>query len=498
MDRLTDKPEWRALQAHYQHFKQVRTEHLFENNINRATQYTGRIDAVQIDYSRHHFDKETLNLLFDFAEKSHVSTFIKALFSDNQLNFTEARPVYHQALRFPGTVIESLFGQQIKAQITLGLSRIKAISDAVRSGDFNGINIKHVVNLGVGGSDLGARMVVQALRGFAHAELSIDFVSNLDPDELNGVLSKLDPTCTLVLISSKSFTTYETLSNATLVVDWLGAARVHQQCIAITTNQQKALAFGIAAHHILPLGEWVGGRYSIWSTMGLIVSISIGYEAFESFLQGAYLVDKHMQSTSLQDNIPLTLALIDCWNINFMGALTRAVIPYAVKLSYFIEYLQQLIMESNGKSVDVDGQLITYHTGPIIWGGIGCDSQHAFHQLLMQGTQLVPVDFVSIKHTHQGKDQPQQDRLNHQLLAQSDALLYGNAHKKMSNHRLVRGNVPHTIFTLDSLTPQSLGALLAIYEYRTMLSAYLWRINPFDQFGVELGKELAKNTVEMG
>ncbi len=497
MDRLTDKNEWRALQAHYQQLKHMRTEHFFKNNINRDTQYTATIDAVQIDYSRNHFDQETLNLLFDFAEKSHVSTFIHSLFSDNKLNFTEERSVYHQALRFPGTVIETLFGQHIKTEITFGLSRIKAISDAVRSGDFNGIRIKHVLNLGVGGSDLGSRMVVQALGAFSHPEISIDFVSNLDPDELNGVLSKLDPAFTLVVISSKSFTTYETLSNAKLVFAWLGEARVRQQCIAITTNKHKALTLGVTANHILPLWEWVGGRYSIWSTMGLVLSIAIGYEAFESFLEGAYLVDRHMQTASLRENILLILALLDCWNINFMGAITRAVIPYSTKLSYFIAYLQQLIMESNGKSVDVDDQQITYHTGPIIWGGIGCDSQHAFHQLLMQGTQLVPVDFVSIKYAHQLKDQIQQDKLNHQLSAQSNALLYGNQHKKINSYRLVRGNVPHNRLTLEALTPKSLGSLLAIYEYRTILTAYLWRINPFDQFGVELGKELAIETADV-
>jgi glucose-6-phosphate isomerase len=489
---LTSMNEWKALQHHYEALKEKRIKSSFMPAPAIKHSIT---NAVSVDFSRNFFTDKTLDLLFNFAEKSHITSFIRSLISHNKLNITEDRAVYHQALRFPGTIIESLFGSQIKKEILSGLSNIKKISQEVRGGFYNGVKIRHILNLGVGGSDLGSRMVTSALKDYCHPDISIDFISNLDPSELNSVLSKLNPCETLVVISSKSFTTYETLFNAKLVFGWMGEERAISQSIAITVNKKKAISFGIKEENILPLWEWVGGRYSIWSTMGLIVSIAIGYESFESFLQGAYEVDTHLQTVPLRDNLPLTLALIDCWNINFIGALTRAVIPYATKLNYFIPYLQQLIMESNGKSTDIHGNQIDYHTGPIIWGGIGCDSQHAFHQLLMQGTQLVPVDFISIKNAFHIKDQSQQNKLNHQLKAQSEALFYGNSHKKICNHRLVRGNIPHNIFTLDFLSPYSLGTLLAIFEYRTILSAYLWRINPFDQFGVELGKELAIQNV---
>lgn len=498
---VTEMSEWQALQNHQQLMKNIRTEDLFKSDPNRETNYCSAINAVQVDYSRHHFDEITLQLLFDFAGKNDISTYIHSFFSENKLNYTENKPVLHHALRFPSAILEQKFNLHIKDQIESSLLMMKELSQQIRAGELHGTKIKHVLHLGVGGSDLGSRMAIKALESYLTLTQSIDFVSNLDPDDLNSALIKLDPQSTLVIISSKSFTTYETLHNAQQVINWLGSSeRVKTQCVAITANKKNALQFGIEEKNILPIWGWVGGRFSIWSTMGFIISIAIGYEAFQDFLNGAYLVDEHIQTAPLWENLPLRLALIDCWNINFMGGLTRAVIPYSVKLSYLTPYLQQLVMESNGKSVDINGNPLNYHTGPIIWGGIGCDSQHAFHQLLMQGTQLVPIDFVAIKYANQTKNQPQQDTLNHQLKAQSNALLNGNTLKKPSPHQMISGNVPHTVFTLDYLTPSTLGTLLAIYEYRTILLAHLWRINPFDQFGVELGKELAiqKGSMETG
>lgn len=492
MSGVTTMPEWQALEAHAKATQPCRIASFFEEDPKRSARYTVHLDDLSVDYSCQAVTEHTLSLLRAWAHKSQLPTALQTLFTTNQLNATERRAVWHPMLRCANTDIPHALPPEVIQSIQNNLQQMKRLCHEVRSGVYQSREVNHVIHIGIGGSDLGVRTVLKALAHYVRPDISIDFLSNLDPWELSRTLSELDPTKTLVIIASKSFTTYETLYNARKVVAWLGGKeKVADQCIALTANQDAAVAFGVSLSHVFPLWDWVGGRYSIWSSIGLTVAIGIGFEAFEAFLEGAALVDKHVLSASLQDNLPLQLALIDCWNINFLGAETRAVIPYAEKLNLFVPYIQQLIMESNGKSTDKDGNTISYHTGPIIWGGIGCHSQHAFHQLLMQGTQRVAIDFIYIAQADDIAHQEMQHHLNHQLFAQSKALLQGNQAKQPCQHRLIRGNVPHCLIRLEQLTPRALGMLFALYEYRTFLTACLWRINPFDQFGVELGKELA-------
>ncbi|VEG91591.1 glucose-6-phosphate isomerase [Legionella spiritensis] len=492
MSYLTSTAEWRALENHTRTLNGVRIEQLLQSHTQRKKHYRHAIGAVTVDMSKNYFTPETMRLLYQLAEQSQIQQTVKSLFCGEKLNFTEDRAVLHPALRSPAMFSAEPHGKTIAEDVYKTLSRMEQMTLSLQNGHFNDISVKHIVNIGIGGSDLGPRMVLAALAPYRNQAITVDFISNLDAWDTNVTLSRLDPEHTLFIISSKSFKTYETLLNAEQAMKWLGSKeRGKQQCIAVTANHEAARNFGIAEQNILPIWEWVGGRYSVWSAIGLPIALGTGFDTFQQFLYGASLVDEHMLHADPDKNLPLCLALLDCWTINFLGADTRAIIPYSERFHYFIPYIQQLVMESNGKSTDIDGNKINYSTGPIIWGGIGCNSQHAFHQLLMQGTQLVHVDFIGVKKALDDEQQHQQNLLNNQLIAQSEALLKGNMDRQSCNHRGIPGNIPHNLIMLEQLTPAALGTLLAIYEYRTILTALLWRINPFDQFGVELGKEIA-------
>lgn len=482
MPDITELDTWHQLHIHHETLKQERIEAL------RSDVYKTTINSVLVDYSHHHLTQPTFDLLFEFAHKTQLAFYLNSMFSKNFLNFTENRSVYHQALRFPEKRRGEVFGEALQQEMQMGLTKIQTMSEQIRKNH----HIKHILHVGTGGSELGTKMVIQALEEIKDQPISIDFISNIDPYERAKRLKALNPNHTLVIVASKTFTTYETMENFKLLLDWLGgASKIHDHCIAITANQSLAKEYGFSDQNTLQLHEGIGGRYSVWSTMGLTIAIAFGFDVFQQFLLGGYVVDQHVHQTPLEENLAVRLALIDLWNINFYGAQTRAVIPYSERLSGFIAYLQQLVMESNGKSVNREGRKIKYQTGPIIWGGIGSSSQHTFHQLLMQGTQKVVVDFIAIRQANHSHHQAHLDKLNQQMYAQSAALCQGNLGRSVCHHRMISGDIPHNLFELEQLTPSALGTLLALYEYRTILTAFLWQINPFDQFGVELGKELA-------
>lgn len=499
MSYLTNLDEWQELQLHHRHLRTTRIQNLFNQNTNRLSEFTKSLDGIQINYAHNLITDQTLFLLFNLAKKLNIKGYISSLFACEQVNFTERRAALHMALRSPQLFSGKFYNRQMSQDISTCFDKIKKISYLIRQGEFkshNGKPIRSVLNIGIGGSDLGPKMVTEVLAPYADSMVSIDYVSNLDPWHIASTLSRLNPEETLLIISSKSFTTLETLTNAKVAFEWLGSRdAIEKQCIAITANPEQAVKFGISKENILPMWDWVGGRYSLWSAIGLTIAICIGYDGFLELLNGASLVDQHVANASLEENIPLILALIDVWHANFCKYSTRAIIPYAEQLKFFTDYCQQLIMESNGKSVDVDGNLVNYETCPIIWGGIGTNSQHAFHQLLMQGTQNYAVDFICSLKSSVAEFQSQHDKMLMQLKAQSMALMEGNKLQERSLNRKVFGNNAHTVFTLNALTPKILGSLISLYEHRTVLNAALWRINPFDQYGVELGKVLIKNNL---
>jgi glucose-6-phosphate isomerase len=489
---LRSLDEWRELHLHFNTIKNTRIDSLYRDDKEREARYTQRLGALTINYANNCFNEETLYLLRRLAQRLEIEKSIQNLFSCEKVNHTEQRAALHSALRSPELFSGHYYTNSMQHEIEQCYQRMSAIVKRVRAGDFwghTGKPIQAIVNIGIGGSDLGPKFVVDALAPYVQDNLHFDFVSNLDPWQITTALKNLDKERTVFIICSKTFTTLETLTNAKVAFEWLGGREViERQCIAVTANIEEAKRFGIASENILPMWDWVGGRFSLWSAIGLSIAMAIGMEGFSELLCGASEVDVHVYRSPLEDNIPLTLALLDIWHANFWNYPTRAIIPYTEHLRYFIDYCQQLIMESNGKSVDRDGAFVDYATSPIIWGGIGSNSQHAFHQLLMQGTHIVPIDFVIFGQCAVRDKQHQHQLLQAQLKAQSDALLKGNNQADINNSKLVVGDNPHNIILQDSLNAKNIGNLIALWEYRTILSALIWRINPFDQFGVELGK----------
>jgi glucose-6-phosphate isomerase len=494
---LTELEEWNNLFSHYQTLSpKTSIDTLLQEDSFRVERYCSTIGEVSVDYSKNCFNDATLYLLERLAQRLNIKNYIEHIFQCKKVNWSEQRKVLHAALRSPELFIGSNFND-IKKEINLCREKMDWIATKVRANQWLGSTgkpIRTIVNIGIGGSDLGPKLVVDALKPYADSMLQIDFVSNIDPWHISSILSKLNPEETLFIICSKTFTTLETLTNAKRAFSWLGSEyAIQQQCIAVTENQDKACEFGINPNHILPVWDWLGGRFSLWSAIGLSIILSIGIDGFEELLHGARLVDHHVFNTNYQDNIPLRLALLDLWYANFFNCPTRAIITYSEQLKNFVPYCQQLMMESNGKSVDINQKAVTYSTCPIIWGGVGTNSQHAFHQLLMQGTHHIPVDFIIPKHSSIKENKEQHQQLVQQLKAQSKALTYGTGIEEQDINKKIPGSKPHTIFTLDAITPKCLGTLLTIFEYRTMLSAALWKINAFDQHGVELGKKLVNS-----
>lgn len=488
MSKLTQSPAWKALQAHQAEIAGAHMRELFARDPARAQKFSLQAGALLLDYSKHRATDATLALLIDLAWQADVEAWRARMFAGEHINNSEDRAVLHVALRsglkrFPA-------GGDVMPLVREAKERMRAFSDAVRSDALlghGGKPMRTVIHIGIGGSDLGPRMLVRALRRHADAPQSVHFVANADPDDLAQALAQAQPETTLIIVASKTFTTVETMGNANLARAWLieglrDEAAVKRHFAAATANVNAAAAFGIAPERCFPLWDWVGGRYSVWSSVGLPVAIAIGMDRFEELLAGARAMDEHFLDAPLAANMPVLLALLGIWYANFFGAGTHAVLPYAEALRELPAYLQQLEMESNGKGVDRDGQQADYATAPVIWGAVGTNSQHAFHQLLHQGTQLVPCDFLV---PAEGSGAAAEN-----ALAQAAALMAGK--DAALPQRRFEGNRPSSTIMFKAIDAHTMGQLLALYEHKVFVQGIIWNLNSFDQWGVELGKDIAR------
>jgi glucose-6-phosphate isomerase len=518
MSRLTESPAWKALDAHRAAMDGVHMRDLFAAEPRRNERYTLHAAGLTLDYSKHIVGDQTMPLLHALARQQDVPGWIEKMFAGSRINNTEGRAAFHVALR--ATTPMLLDGQDVVPMVLKVREAMRRFSDGVRNGSivgYTGKPIRSVVNIGIGGSDLGPLMATEALAPYRHAHITPYFVSNVDATHLAEVLKRVQAESTLFIVASKTFTTQETLANATTARAWLVAelgsdAAVGHHFAALSTNLAATERFGIDASRVFEFWDWVGGRYSLWSAIGLSLALAIGMDRFEQMLAGANAMDTHFRSAPLESNMPVTLGLLGIWYTNFFGARSHAVLPYDQYLARFPAYLQQLEMESNGKSVDRDGKPVDYATCPVVWGEPGTNGQHAFYQLLHQGTPLVPADFIAPVHSQN----PVGD--HHRLLvanfiAQTEALmrgkteaevrtelqsqgLAGEALERLLPHKVFRGNRPTSSIVFDRLTPHTLGALIALYEHKVYVQGTIWGINSFDQWGVELGKQLAQRILD--
>ena len=504
---------WKALNDHFANNDfELRT--LFQYNENRFKEFSLETENYLFDYSKNLADSKTIELLLDLAKETELKSAIKSMFAGDKINETEGRAVLHTALRDFSDKEILVDGENIKPGIKKVLDHMKAFSESIISGShkgFTGKEITDVVNVGIGGSDLGPVMVCSALKHFK-TRLNVHFVSNVDGNHMVEVVKDLDPETTLFIIASKTFTTQETMTNAKSAKDWFlksGAteADVAKHFVALSTSIQSVKAFGIAEENIFEFWDWVGGRYSLWSAIGLSIVLSVGYENFEQLLRGAHDTDVHFQTAELENNVPVLMGLLGIWYRNFFAAGTYAILPYSQYLDRFAAYLQQGDMESNGKSVDRNGEFVEYETGPIIWGEPGTNGQHAFYQLIHQGTELIPADFIAyVKSCNEVSDH--QEKLLANFFAQTEALAFGKTEtearaeleksgisadeiNRLVNYKVFHGNTPTNSLMFKELTPFSLGQLIALYEHKIFVQGIIWNIFSFDQFGVELGKVLA-------
>ena len=509
----TKTKSWKKLQDHHFEIKDVQMKTMFSNHPERAELLSLEWEDFYLDYSKHRINQKTIQLLTALAKEIDLSDAIEKYFSGAVINKTENRAVLHTALRADNSEEVFVDGENVIPGVQEVKSKMKTFSNEVINGTLKGYTgkpFKTIVNVGIGGSDLGPAMVVDALSYYKN-HLNTYFVSNVDGDHVNEVIKNLDPETTLFVVVSKTFTTQETLSNATTLKNWfLNNApndAIASHFVAVSTNLEKVTAFGIDKHNIFPMKDWVGGRFSLWSAVGLSISLSLGYDNFEALLQGANAMDKHFRTADFDKNIPVITALLSVWYNNFFNAESEAILPYSQYLNQFATYLQQGIMESNGKSKDREGNALDYQSGTIIWGEPGTNSQHAFFQLIHQGTKLIPAEFIGfVKSLHGNQDH--QDKLMSNFFAQTEALLNGKtsdqvklelSQKGLSEiennilrpFKVFEGNKPTTTLLIDKLTPASLGKLIAMYEHRIFVQGVIWNIYSYDQFGVELGKELA-------
>lgn len=513
MTNLTELTEWHALIRHQRSIANQHMRDWFNRDSMRFSRFSLQFGEILFDYSRNRIDDNTIKLLCDLAHAVDLPKKIEALFSGHPINSTEKRPALHTALRNKSHSPIIVNGENIASLIVKAQEKMRDLADKIHSKEWKGVTAKpisHIVNVGIGGSHLGPMMCAHALKDFAISTLQFHFISSVDKAHLNEILKQIDPETTLFIISSKSFTTLETMTNARTIIAWmqdrLGKDVLKHHFIAVTAHAENAIAFGIPKEHIFPLWDWVGGRYSIWSAIGLPLMLMIGSKYFDDFLAGAYEMDQHFRQTDFAENMPVLLALLGIWYMNFFGAHAQAIVPYAHRLRYLIPYLQQVEMESNGKSVSLNNSDLTYTTSPVIFGEEGCDGQHAYHQLLHQGKLLIPVDFILIGNVSA-------DAANHQDiliasgLSQAQALMRGKTYEeaqselvgsnyshddaqRLAHHRVIPGNKPSNLLFLERMTPKTLGALLALYEHKIFVQGTIWNINSFDQWGVELGKEL--------
>ncbi|MFI0224472.1 glucose-6-phosphate isomerase [Streptomyces lydicus] len=511
--RLDQMPEWTALGKHREQMGEVHLRELFEQDPGRAERYTLQVGDLHLDYSKHLVTDETLRLLGDLAAATGVAELRDAMFRGDKINNTEQRSVLHTALRAPGSAVVESDGENVVPAVQAVLTKMSIFSDRVRSGDWRGHTgkrIKTVVNIGIGGSDLGPAMAYEALRAYSHRDMQFRFVSNVDGADLHEAVRDLDPAETLFIIASKTFTTIETITNATSAREWLltglraGNDAVAKHFVALSTNAEKVAEFGINPDNMFEFWDWVGGRYSYDSAIGLSLMIAIGHEQFREMLAGFHLVDEHFRTAPPHENAPLLMGLLGIWYGNFWDAQSHAVLPYSHYLSKFTAYLQQLDMESNGKSVDRDGNPVHWQTGPVVWGTPGTNGQHAYYQLLHQGTKMIPADFVGFARPVPDLLPglvPQHDLLMANFFAQSQALAFGKTPdevraegvpEELVPHKTFKGNHPTTTILAGELSPFVLGQLVALYEHKVFVQGAVWNIDSFDQWGVELGKVLAK------
>lgn len=506
---LTDRPEWQALQDHSLQIKDAHLRELFAADADRASRFSLQAVDILADYSKNLITEETLGLLFDLACATKVEALRDAMFAGDKINTTEHRAVLHTALRNQSAAPVSTDGHDVMPEIQAVLQKMADFSNQVRAGQwlgYTGKPIKNIVNIGIGGSDLGPVMATEALKYYTQRDLLVRFISNVDATQLAEVTRDLDPAETLFIIASKTFTTDETMTNASSARQWLleslkDEAAVAHHFVAVSTNTAKVREFGIDPANMFEFWDWVGGRYSLTSAIGLSIMVAIGPENFGQLLEGFYEMDEHFKTAPLEKNLPVILALIGLWYTNFFDAEAEAILPYDQYLHRFAAYFQQGNMESNGKSVTKDGAVVDYHTGPVIWGEPGTNGQHAFYQLLHQGTRLIPADFI-------GFAQPLNAigdhhlKLTANLLAQTRALAFGKTAEEVRAdgvpealvpHRTFPGNRPTNTLLLPKLTPKTLGELIALYEHKIFVQGAIWNINSFDQWGVELGKALAQD-----
>jgi glucose-6-phosphate isomerase len=520
MSTINKSSSWKALNSHFEEIKSIHMRDLFSNDNDRFNKYHIQYEDFLVDFSKNRITDKTLNLLLSLAKEAKLEDWRDRLFSGDKINFTENRSALHIALRNRSNNPILLDGKDIMPNVNKVLSQMKSFSNDVRSGKakgYTGKKIKSVVNIGIGGSDLGPAMICEALKSYGTKDITPYFVSNIDGADIAQTLEVCDPETTLFIVASKTFTTQETMTNAYSARAWLlkhlkDQESIKNHFVAISTNEAAVEKFGINKDNMFEFWDWVGGRYSLWSAIGLSIAIYIGMENFEQLLNGAHDIDNHFKDAPLRENIPVMLALLGVWYINFFQLNTHAVLPYDQGLSLFPSYLQQADMESNGKFIDRNGEKIQYHSGPILWGESGTNGQHAFYQLIHQGTEVVPSDFIMPIHSHYsiGNNGNEHHKiLIANFIAQTQSLMMGKTDaearaelknqsldedtiKTLTPHKTFEGNRPSTSILFDKLTPKSLGRIIAIYEHKIFTQGVIWNINSFDQWGVEYGKQIAK------
>jgi glucose-6-phosphate isomerase len=515
MSKLTESPAWQALRFHHAAIETTHMREMFQDDPARYEKFSLKLDDLLFDYSKNRINGQSIKLLIELAEQAGLQAWIERMFRGDKINSTEQRASLHTALRNRSDRPIHVNEKDVMPDIKRVLGLMRHFSDAVRSGKHTGHTgkqITDIVNIGIGGSDLGPLMACEALKPYGKSGLHVHFVSNIDNTHLAETLKKLDAETTLFIVSSKTFTTQETLTNARSASAWLTERLSDKNAVAkhfaaVSTNLKATSEFGINPDNVFEFWDWVGGRYSLWSAIGLPIALFIGMDGFEELLDGAYALDEHFQSAPLDKNIPVLMGLLGIWNGNFFGAGSNAVLPYDQYLHRFSAYLQQLDMESNGKRVDRDGNLVDYDTGMVVWGEPGSNGQHAFYQLIHQGTRMIPADFIAPMHSQN----PFGD--HHAILlancyAQTEALMVGKTEEEarvelaaqglngaelesLLPHKIFPGNKPTNTLLFDKLNPRTLGMLIALYEHKVFVQSVIWNINPFDQWGVELGKQLA-------
>ena len=514
----TQTQAWKNLENHFESMKNNGIKEMFLKDSNRAEQFHIQWNDFLVDFSKNNITSETMRLLTNLANEAQLKAAISKYFEGDIINQTENRAVLHTALRSPESANIKVDGVNVIPEIFEVKNKIKAFTNEIVNGvrkGYTGKAFTDIVNIGIGGSDLGPAMVVEALQ-FYKNHLNVHFVSNVDGDHVNEIIKKLNPETTLFVIVSKTFTTQETLTNSETIRKWFLQSATQEDVakhfVAVSTNLKNVTAFGIDANNVFPMWDWVGGRFSLWSAVGLTISLAVGFDNFDKLLKGANQMDDHFKTTDFDQNIPVVLALLSIWYNNFFGAESEALIPYTQYLQKLAPYLQQGIMESNGKSVGRDGKPVNYQTGTIIWGEPGTNSQHAFFQLIHQGTKLIPTDFIGFVTPLYG-NQDHHDKLMSNFFAQTEALLNGKTQEQVQSEfdkqnvtqeaadflrpfKVFTGNKPTNTLLIQKLTPESLGALVALYEHKIFVQGVIWNIFSYDQWGVELGKQLANSILE--